>query len=115
MAVFARHDSRKIMRADVTGVAVTELGFQVALQVAVQTDLHGADDLARNRIEPVSHLTVTIAAQHSTCGTRPNSVADQPVRGTQMVLRELLWKIAMAEQAIFRMGLAEVVDKTFMC
>jgi len=96
VAVLARHDSGKIVRADVAGVAVAEPGFQVALPVAIQTDLHGADDVSGNRIEPVSYLTVAITAQHPTCGARPNSVPDQPVGGTQIVLGELLREITVA-------------------
>jgi hypothetical protein len=115
VAVLARHDSGQIMRADVAGIAVAESGFQVALPVAIQTHLHGADDVSGNGIEPVSYLTVAITAQHPTCGARPNSVPDQPVRGTQIVLGELIREIAVAEQTIFRVGLAEVVNKILMC
>ncbi len=102
------------MGANVAGVAIGELGVQPPFAVAIQAYGHGADDLARDRVEPVAYLSVAIAAQYPACGTFPDSVDHPAVGGTQMVLRDLVWEIAVAEKTILRMGLAEVLNQALM-
>jgi hypothetical protein len=115
MAVLAGEGQRHIMRPNVAGVAARELGTQIPLNMAVQAHGHRANDLTRNRVKAVTHLSVTIAAQHPTGRSLPDSINDLAMRGTQMIVRDHLRKIAVTDQTIFGMALTEILDQPLMC
>jgi hypothetical protein len=66
VAVLAGEGQSHIVRANVTGVTIGELGTQPPLAMAVQAYGHGTDDLTRDGVEAVAYLSVAIAAQYPT-------------------------------------------------
>ncbi len=59
------------------------------LRMAVHTDHHGAGDLARHRVEPVTHAAMTITAEQGALLAVRDLVLHQFVGYQEFVLREL--------------------------
>ena len=74
------------MGTEMAGVAIAELGVEIATLMAVQTDGHGTDHLPTHRIKAVPHPTVAIAAGYILHLAMHSGI----VRGTQPVLRDII-------------------------
>lgn len=74
VAILAVEIRNHIVGTNVADVAVGELFPQLTLQVAVETHGHGTDTLPRDRVEPVAHLPMAVAAQHPALRTLPDGI-----------------------------------------
>jgi hypothetical protein len=85
VAVAASHPSHRFVGAHVTRAAVGKLGIELPFDVAIQADVHGTDDVATDRIEPVGDCPMAIATVHlDFCAVR-----ERVVRRPQPVFWEL--------------------------
>jgi hypothetical protein len=79
----------------VAGIAIGEVGAQLALLVAVEADAHGTDDLAADGIKTMPDAAMTVA----TGDIHGLSVAQLVVGGAQPVVGKFGRQMGMAGQA----------------
>jgi hypothetical protein len=102
------------VRPYVAGAAPGKVDTEVAFDVAIKADRHGTGRIARHGVKAVAHLAVTVTA-HDTAGRAlPDRIRDLTMRGAQVILWNLCGQIAVAKQAIFRMGLAQVQNQVLV-
>jgi hypothetical protein len=94
VTVATDHPRYRIVGTDVTRSAVGKLCIQLPFDMAIQADVHGANHVPADRIEPVADGTMAIATVH----TDRHTVGELVVRRPQPVFRQLVGQIPVACQ-----------------